>query len=118
MIRSLILYMCIMYCLSLLTAVCNTDLSDTYLSRVSMAIAQQVRSVDELALSLGVRMSQHATYRTLEEQLLHLLKIWRDTKNGTKQRLVGILQQHHLLLQDSARSHQQQYVQPKKGVCV
>ncbi len=92
-----------------------TDLSDSYLTRVGSIIAQQVKSVDELAVSFGVRVSQCSAYRSLEKQVVHLLKIWRDTKNGSKQKLARILQQHHLVLQDSMRCLQ--YVQPKKGEC-
>lgn len=99
-------------CACLFVAECS-DLSDAYISRVSAAIALQVRSADELAVSLGVRINQHTAYGSLKEQLVHLLTIWRDTKNGSKQRLVSILQQHHLV-QESTRSHQH----PKKGVCV
>ncbi len=85
-------------------AVVAADLSDSYLQRASVAIAQQVRGIEELALTLGVRIPHPTTYQSLAEQVLHLLVIWRDTKNGTKKRLVSALKQLRIVLQDSERS--------------
>ena len=79
------------------------DLSDSYLQRVSVTIARQVRDIEELAPSLGVQLPDPTAYRSLGEQVLHLLRIWRDTKNGTKKQLVSALKQLRIVLQDSER---------------
>ena len=92
----------------------TSDLSDSYLQRVSVTIAHQVRGIHELARSLGVKMSSLAFYGTLEEQTLHLLRVWRDNKRGTKQQLLGILKQLHITLGDVERS--QVFGQPNTGI--
>ena len=91
--------------------VATTDLSDSYLQTVSLTIAHQVKSAHELAHSLGMKMSFHGT---LQEQILHLLRLWRDNKRGTKQQLLSVLKQLHIVSGDVERS--QVFGQPSTGI--